>query len=104
MRCCVWIAGGDVMNLSVPISYPEDTTEMQRIESEEFREMLTTCNLAAALKRDKPNTATRNACKHMFARFKGERSRKIAYGASLQALPMAYIAKLMKLVESELTA
>ena len=48
MRCCVWIAGGDAMNLSVPISYPEDTTEMQRIESEEFREMLTTCNLAAA--------------------------------------------------------
>jgi len=40
----------------------------------------------------------------MFARFKGERSRKIAYGASLQALPMAYIAKLMKLVESEITA
>ena len=92
------------MNLSAPISYPEDTTEMQRIESEEFREMLTTCNLAAALNHDKPNTATRNACKHMFARFKGERSRKIAYGASLQALPMAYIAKLMKLVESELTA
>ena len=83
------------MNLSAPISYPEDTTEMQRIEPEEFREMLTTCNLAAELNRDKPNTATRNACKHMFARFKGERSRKIAYGASLQALPMAYIAKLM---------
>ena len=92
------------MNLSVPISYPDDTTEMQRIESEEFREMLTTCTLAAALNREKPNTATRNACKHMFARFKGERSRKIAYGASLQALPMAYIAKLIKLVESELTA
>lgn len=91
------------MNLSAPISYPEDTTEMQRIESEEFREMLTTCNLAAALNPDKPNTATRNACKHMFARFKGERSRKIAYGASLQALPMAHIAKLVKLVESELT-
>ena len=89
------------MNLSVPISYPDDTTEMQRIESEEFREMLTTCNLAAALNPDKPNTATRNACKHMFARFKGERSRKIAYGASLQALPMAYINKLIKLIESE---
>ena len=54
---------------------------MQRIESEEFREMLTTCNLATALNHDKPNTATRNACKHMFARFKGEQSRKIAYGA-----------------------
>ena len=91
------------MNISVPISYPDDTTEMQRIESEEFREMLTTCNLAAALNRDKPNTATRNACKHMFARFKGERSRKIAYGASLQALPLAYINKLIKLVESEHT-
>ena len=92
------------MNLSAPIHYPDDTTEMQRIESEEFREMLTTRNLAAALNRDKPNTATRNACKHMFARFKGERARKIAYGASLEALPMAYMAKLMKLVESELTA
>ena len=89
------------MNLSAPISYPDDTTEMQRIESEEFREMLTTCNLAAALNRDRPNTATRNACKHMFARFKGERSRKIAYGASTQALPLAYINKLIKLVESE---
>ena len=77
MCCCVWIAGGDVMNLSVPISYPDDTTEMQITESEEFREMLTTCNLAAALNPDKPNTATRNACKHMFARFNGERSRKI---------------------------
>ena len=91
------------MNLSAPISYPEGTTEMQRVESEEFRELLTTCNLAAALNRDKPNTATRNACKHMFARFKGERSRKIAYGASLQALPLAYINKLIKLVESEHT-
>lgn len=92
------------MNLSAPISYPDDTTEMQRIESEEFREMLTTCNLAAALNRDKPNTAVRRACIEMFKRFKGIRSKKIAYGASLQALPMAYIAKLMKLVESELTA
>ena len=91
------------MNLSAPIHYPDDTTEMQRTESEEFREMLTTCNLAAALNRDKPNTAVRNACKHMLKRFKGERSRKIAYGASLQALPIAYIAKLMKLVESEMT-
>ena len=92
------------MNLSAPICYPEGTTEMQRIESEEFREMLTTCNLAAALNREKPNTAVRRACVEMFKRFKGERSRKIAYGASLQALPMAYIAKLMKLVESEITA
>ena len=92
------------MNLSAPISYHEGTTEMQRIESEEFREMLTTCNLAAALNSEKPNTAVRRACIAMFKRFKGERSRKIAYGASLQALPMAYIAKLMKLVESELTA
>ena len=91
------------MNLSAPISYPEGTTEMQRIESEEFREMLTTCNLAAALNPDKPNTATRNACKYMFARFKGERSKKIAYGASTQALPLAYINKLIKLVESEHT-
>ena len=66
------------MNLSVPISYPEDTTEMQRIESEEFREMLTTFNLAAALNRDKPNTAVRNACKHMMNRFKGVRSNKVA--------------------------
>ena len=89
------------MNLSAPISYPEGTTEMQRIESEEFREMLTTCNFAAALNPDKPNTATRNACKHMLARFKGKRSRKIAYGASTQALPLAYINKLIKLVESE---
>ena len=91
------------MNLSAPIIYPEGTTEMQRIESEEFREMLTTRNLAAELNPDKPNTATRNACKHMFARFKGERSRKIAYGASTQALPLAYINKLIKLVESEHT-
>ena len=91
------------MNLSAPISYPEGTTEMQRVESGEFREMLTTCNLAAALNRDKPNTAVRCACIEMFKRFKGIRSKKIAYGASLQALPMAYIAKLMKLVESEHT-
>lgn len=91
------------MNLSVPISYPEDTTEMQRIESEEFREMLTTCNLAAALNPDKPNTAVRRACIEMFKRFKGIRSKKIAYGASIQALPLAYINKLIKLVESEHT-
>ena len=88
------------MNLSVPISYPDDTTEMQIIESEEFREMLTTCNLAAALNPDKPNTAVRNACKHMMHRFKGIRSKKIAYGASIQALPLAYINKLIKLIES----
>ena len=91
------------MNLSAPISYPEDATEMQRIESEEFREMLTTCNLAAALNRDKPNTAVRRACIEMFKRFKGIRSKKIAYGASTQALPLAYINKLIKLVESEHT-
>ena len=89
------------MNLSAPISYPEGTTEMQRIESEEFREMLTTCNLAAALNREKPNTAVRRACVEMFKRFEGIRSKKIAYGASTQALPLAYIHKLIKLVESE---
>ena len=88
------------MNLSAPISYPEDTTEMQRIESEEFRQMITTSLLAAELNRDKPNTAIRNACKHMMNRFKGVRSKKVAYGASIQALPLAYINKLIKLTVS----
>lgn len=40
------------MNLSAPISYPEGTTEMQRIESEEFRSMLLTCLLAAEINRN----------------------------------------------------
>ena len=89
------------MNLSVPISYPDDTTEMQITESEEFRQMITTSMLAAELNRDKPNTAVRNACKHMMNRFKGARSKKVAYGASIQDLPLAYINKLIKLIESE---
>ena len=89
------------MNLSAPIIYPDDTTEMQRIESEEFREMLTTCLLTAEMNMEKPNTAVRRACVEMFKRFKGIRSKKIAYGASTQALPLAYINKLIKLVESE---
>ena len=67
------------MNLSAPISYPDDTTEMQRIESEEFREMLTTCLLTAEMNMEKPNTAVRRACIEMFKRFKGIRSKKIAY-------------------------
>ena len=91
------------MNLSAQIIYPEGTTEMQRIESEEFREMLTTCLLAAEMNMGKPNTAVRRACVEMFKRFKGIRSKKIAYGASTQALPLAYINKLIKLVESEHT-
>lgn len=91
------------MNLSAPINYPDGTTEMQRIESEEFREMLTTCLLTAEMNREKPNTAIRRACVEMFKRFKGIRSKKIAYGASTQALPLAYIHKLIKLVESEHT-
>ena len=91
------------MNLSAPINYPDGTTEMQRIESEEFREMLTTCLLTAEMNMEKPNTAVRRACIEMFKRFKGIRSKKIAYGASTQALPLAYIHKLIKLVESEHT-
>ena len=89
------------MNLSVPISYPDDTTEMQITESEEFRQMITTSLLAAELNRDKPNTAIRNACKHMMNRFKGVRSKKVAYGASIQAMPLAYINKLIKLMEMQ---
>ena len=89
------------MNLSVPISYPDDTTEMQRIESEEFRQMITTSLLASELHMDKPNTAVRNACAHMAKRFVGDRSRKIALAAASQALPMTYIKKLVKLLEAE---
>lgn len=90
-----------MLNLSLPITYPADTTESQRIESEEFRSMLLTCLLAAELNRDKPNTAVRKACGRMLKRFKGERTRKILAGAMSQALPLAYIHKLVKLVESE---
>ncbi len=90
-----------MINLSLPIAYPDDTTESQRIESEEFRSMLLTCLLAAELNRDKPNTAVRKACSHMLKRFQGERTRKILAGAISQALPLAYIHKLVKLVESE---
>ena len=89
------------MNLSAPISYPDDTTEMQIIESEEFRQMITTSMLASELHMDKPNTAVRNACAHMAKRFVGERSRKIALAAASQALPMTYIKKLVKLIEAE---
>ena len=90
-----------MVNLALPITYPSDTTESQRIESEEFRSMLLTCLLAAELNRDKPGTAVRNACGHMLKRFQGERTRKILAGAMSQALPLAYIHKLVKLVESE---
>ena len=90
-----------MINLSLPITYPEDTPEMKRVESEEFRSMLLTCLLAAELNRDKPGTAVRNACGHMLKRFHGERTRKILAGAMSQALPLAYIHKLVKLVESE---
>ncbi len=90
-----------MINLSLQINYPDDTPEMKRIESEEFRSMLLTCLLAAELNRDKPNTAARKACGHMLKRFQGERTRKILVGAMSQALPMAYINKLVKLVESE---
>jgi len=37
----------------------------------------------------------------MLKRFQGERTRKILAGAMSQALPLAYINKLVKLVESE---
>jgi len=90
-----------VINLSLPITYPAGTTQQQRTESEEFRSMLLTCLLAAELNRDKPNTAVRKACGHMLKRFQGERTRKILVGAMSQALPLAYIHKLVKLVESE---
>ena len=90
-----------MINLSLPIVYPADTTQQQRTESEEFRSMLLTCLLAAELNRDKPNTAVRNACAHMLKRFEGERTRKILRGAMQQALPLAYMHKLLKLVESE---
>jgi hypothetical protein len=90
-----------MINLSLPIDYPDDTPEMKRIESEEFSSMLLTCLLAAELNADKPNTAVRKACGHMLKRFQGERTRKILAGAMSQALPLAYIHKLVKLVESE---
>ncbi len=90
-----------MLNLALPITYPADTTESQRIESEEFRSMLLTCLLAAELNHDKPNTAVRKACGHMLKRLKGERTRKILVGAMSQALPLAYIHKLIKIVESE---
>lgn len=90
-----------MVNLALPITYPSDTTESQRIESEEFRSMLLTCILAAELNRDKPNTAVRNACVHMLKRFQGDRTRKILAGAMSQALPLAYIHRLIKIVESE---
>lgn len=90
-----------MVNLALPIVYPEDTPEMKRIESEEFRSMLLTCLLAAELNHDKPNTAVRKACGHMLKRFQGERTRKILAGAMSQALPLAYIHRLIKIVESE---
>ena len=90
-----------MINLSLPIVYPTGTTQQQRTESEEFRSMLLTCLLAAELNLDKPNTAVRNACGHMLKRFEGERTRKILRGIIDQALPGAYIEKLVKLVESE---
>lgn len=90
-----------MINLSLPIVYPPGTTQQQRTESEEFRSMLLICLLAAELNRDKPNTAVRNACGHMLKRFEGERTRKILRGIISQALPSAYIEKLVKLVESE---
>ena len=90
-----------MINLSLPINYQPEVTEMQRTESEEFRSMLLTCLLAAEFNRDKPNTAVRKACGHMLKRFKGVRSRKILAGAMTQALPTAYIQKLINLVESE---
>ena len=90
-----------MVNLALPITYPADTTESQRIESEEFRSMLLTCLLAAELNTDKPNTAARKACGHMLKRFQGERTRKILAGAMSQALPLAYIHRLIKIVESE---
>lgn len=90
-----------MVNLALPIAYPDDTTASQRIESEEFRSTLLTCLLAAELNRVKANTAVRKACGHMLKRFQGERTRKILTGAMSQALPLAYIHKLVKLVESE---
>lgn len=90
-----------MINLALPITYPANTTESQRIESEEFRSMLLTCLLAAELNRGKANTAVRKACGNMLKRFQGERTRKILVGAMSQALPLAYIHKLVKLVESE---
>ena len=90
-----------MINLSLPITYPAGATQQQRTESEEFRSMLLTYLLAAELNRDKPNTAVRKACGHMLKRFLGERTRKILVGAMSQALPLAYIHKLVKIVESE---
>lgn len=90
-----------MINLSLPINYPPDTTEMQRIESEEFRSMLLTCLLAAELNVDKPNTAVRKSCVFMLKRMKGIRTKKILSGIIAQALPLAYVHKLIKLVERE---
>ena len=90
-----------MINLSLPIAYPAGTTQQQRTESEEFRSILLTCLLAAELNSDKPNTAVRKACGNMLKRFQGERTRKILAGAMSQALPLAYIHNLVKLVESE---
>ena len=90
-----------MINLSLPITYEADTPEMKRIESEEFRSILLAFLLAAELNRDKPKTAVRKDCGRMLKRFKGERTRNILAGAMSQALPLAYIHKLVKLVESE---
>jgi len=90
-----------MINLALPITSAADTPEMKRVESEEFRSMLLTRLLAAELNTDKPNTAVRKACGHMLKRFQGERTRKILVGAMSQALPLAYIHRLIKIVESE---
>ena len=93
------------MNLSLPIVYTTD--DQQKItECEEFRDMLTTCNLAVSLHPDKPNTAVRNVCREMLKRFTGERSRKILQIVIRSALPQSKIAELVKEVyngQKELT-
>lgn len=90
-------------NIAADIQYPEDADPIKVIECEEFRQMITTCNLAQQMHKDKPNTAVRKACQRMLETFKGPRSTRILKIAVKAPMPAAYIdALLRKLVNDEI--
>jgi len=78
-------------NIAADIVYPENPDPVKVIEVEEFRQMITTCNLVATIHKDSPNTAVRKACKRMLETFQGPRSRKILAIAIKSPMPQAYI-------------
>ena len=66
-----------MVNIAAPITFPDGVEQEKVTECEEYREMLTTMDLAATMHRDRPNTAIRTTAARLLKRYVGKRTRLI---------------------------